>query len=460
MTRNCVPSSFRDPSGFLFRSEGVLYRQVNESYRENYDYLLSSGLYYDLVEAGLLIPHQEAVQQYTGAYRTLIPEVLDFISYPYEWSFSQLKDAALVTLEIQKRALEFGMVLKDSSAYNVQFHHGKPILIDTLSFKKYRDGSAWIGYKQFCEHFLAPLALMSYKDVRLSQLLRVYLDGIPLDLTASLLSSRARLNPGLLLHIYIHGTGQAKYADKTSSGIAKWRVSRKGLNRLVDNLKSCIEGLTWKPSGSGWTDYYGRTSNYTSKAEESKARIVSEFLDRARPKSVWDMGSNTGVYSRLASRRGIRTLSIDADSACVDINYRNAVREKDKNLLPLVIDLTNPSPGIGWMNEERQPLWSRGHADMALALALVHHLAIANNLPFRMIAEFFHRICDKLVIEFVPKSDPKVKTLLANREDIFADYSQGSFEREFGRLFAIDTSVPISDSLRTVYLMSKRGAGV
>src|SRR6185436_4959816 len=188
-----LSASFRDPSGFLFSRGGILYRQVNRAYQKEYARLMESGLYEKLVKAGLLIPHVEVDQPpavEVDALKVIQPDRVPFISYPYEWSFGQLKSAALATLSIQKRALKMGMSLKDASAYNIQFVHGKATLIDTLSFEVYEEGEPWVAYRQFCQHFLAPLALMALKDVRLNQLLRVYIDGVPLDLVSELLPTR------------------------------------------------------------------------------------------------------------------------------------------------------------------------------------------------------------------------------------------------------------------------------
>ena len=214
-------ASFRDPSGFLFSREGVLYRQVNQVYAADFTRLMDSGLYDKLIKAGLLIPHVESdlkPAQPELAFKVIRPERVPFISYPYEWSFGQLKDAALATLSIQKRALKLGMSLKDASAYNIQFYNGKPVLIDTLSFETYQEGEPWVAYRQFCQHFLAPLALMAYRDVRLSQLLRVYIDGIPLDLASELLPGRTRWNLGLATHIHLHASAQKRYAECRRGG--------------------------------------------------------------------------------------------------------------------------------------------------------------------------------------------------------------------------------------------------
>lgn len=450
------PASFRDPSGFLYWQDGVLFRQVNQSYQDNYSLLMKSGLYQGLVDDGLLIPHEEVnTEPYEPekAYRVICPERIPFISYPYEWSFSQLKDAALTTLSIQKRALTYGMSLKDTSAYNIQFWHGKPILIDSLSFELYERGKPWVAYRQFCQHFLAPLALMSYCDVRLSQLLRIYIDGIPLDLTSKLLPFRTRLKFPLLAHIHFHAAAQKRYASqKVDSLVSGKEMNITGMLGILSSLDTIVKQLKWNPEGTAWVDY-DSTHNYADSSLEHKKKIVTSYLDRVRPETVWDLGANTGVYSRLASQRMIHTVAFDIDPGAVELNYQQTIAEKEHYLYPLLLDLTNPSPNLGWHNQERRSLLKRGSADMLLALALVHHLAITNNVPLEQIARFMADLGHWLVIEFVPKDDPQTQKLLASREDIFVDYSQERFEESFGAYYQIDDSVLIKDTNRTLYLM-------
>ncbi len=451
-----VLGSFRDPSGFLFFQDSSIYRQVNIRYRQDYDYLTDSGLYQALVDSELLVSHDELGTDHAktdSAYKILKPEVIPFISYPYEWCFSQLKDAALTTLEIQKRALDFGMTLKDSSAYNIQFVKGRPILIDTLSFERYREGQTWVAYRQFCQHFLAPLALMSYTDVRLSQLFRVHIDGIPLDLACSLLPFRTRFRFSLLSHIHIHAHSQKRFADKTLNTSGR-KMSLRAFCGLIDNLESAIRKLKWRPRGTEWANYY-EDNNYSTEAFDEKKQLVAEFLDKINPEIVWDLGANTGPYSRIASNKGIQTISFDIDPAAVEKNYLECVRKRETNILPLLLDLTNPSPNIGWQNQERMSILERGPADSVLALALIHHLAISNNLPFKRIADFVSKFCNSLIIEFVPKSDSQVQRLLATREDVFPEYTQQAFESAFGQYFTIQDPVKIGDSERTLYLMRK-----
>ncbi len=454
---NPLGSSFRDPSGFLFSRAGNLYRQVNQAYRADYDRLMASGLYQELVKSGQMVPHQEVdvpAEAPELAYKLIQPERLPFISYPYEWSFSQLKDAALATLAIQKAALEKGMSLKDASAYNIQFHHGRPTLIDTLSFEAYLEGQPWTAYRQFCQHFLAPLALMAYVDVRLSQLLRTYIDGVPLDLASKLLPRRTKMNLSLATHIHLHAATQQRYSDRAvSQADLKRRMSKIAFLGLIDNLETSVRRLSWKPAGTEWGDYYTDT-NYSPAALEHKKQIVAGFLDRIQPGTLWDLGANTGLFSRLASDRGIYTLAFDIDPAAVELDYRACQQSGEKNLVPLVMDFTNPSPSIGWRNSERDSLVERGPAEAAMALALVHHLAISNNVPLPLLARFFKDIAHWLIVEFVPKTDSQVQRLLATREDIFPDYTFSGFERAFGEIYQVVESADVKDSQRRIYLMS------
>jgi len=457
MIERALGSSFRDPSGYLFERDGVLLRQVQRCYAPHYDRLMTSGLYTELVDRSLLIPHEEVADTGGGeAYRTLQPERVAFISHPFEWSFSQLQDAALTTLRIARIALRYGMILKDASAYNVQFHRGAPIFIDTLSFEKYEEGAPWVAYRQFCEHFLAPLALMSYRDIRLGQLLRVHIDGIPLDLTRALLPRRAWLNVNLFMHIWLHAGYQRRYRN-TSERVRVRTIGRKSLENLIRSLESSAGKLSWRAAGTEWAEYYAGDS-YTESASDDKCEIVARFLDCAKPASIWDLGANTGTFSRLAIERGIPTVAFDVDPACVDRSYREARRAGETGLLPLLLDLTNPSPAFGWAHTERASLIERSSADLVMALALIHHLAISNNVPLVRIANLFAELADRLIVEFVPKCDPKIQQLLANREDVFPDYTREGFEVAFGSRFEIEERAPIRDSERTLYLMRRRSA--
>jgi hypothetical protein len=453
-----VDGSFRDPSGFVFTRDGTLYRQVNRSFKASFDAFIASGLYRELADEGLLIPHRDAplALAATGEACALIqPDPIPFISYPYEWSFGQLRDAALLTLAIQERALRRDFVLRDASAYNVQFQNGRPVFIDTLSFEPRIEGTPWVAYRQFCEHFLVPLLLMSRRDVRYGILLRSYLDGVPLELGSHLLPRRTWLKPALLFHVHLHAKAQARYAD---ASVAETSGRRRAMKRdavlaLVQSLRSSIDGLEWTPAGTEWADYASDNS-YTDPATRSKRQIVSRALGSLGARMVWDLGANTGEYSRVAREVASHVIAFDIDPAAVERNYRQVRSAGESGILPLLLDLANPSPAQGWAHCERLSLEQRGPADAVMALALIHHLAIGRNLPFDRIAEFLSRLGRALVIEFVPKSDAQVQRLLKNREDIFPGYTVEGFEEAFRRHFRIENVQPIADSGRTMYLMT------
>ena len=449
-------ASFRDPSGFVFHHNQVLYRQINEQYQDTYLQLIDSGLYDTLVEKHLLIQHVDAhipAPAPDQAFKVIQPEPVEFISYPYEWSFNQLKDAALTTLKIQSIAIKYGMSLKDSSAYNIQFYRGRPVLIDTLSFESYQAGKPWAAYRQFCQHFLAPLSLMVYRDIRLSELLKSYIDGLPLDLASRLLPLRTRLNLSLLLHIHLHASSQKRYAGKMPD--TRRSVSQSAFLGLIESLQSAVKRLKYSGNDRGWAGYYQDEHSYPSSGLAHKQQLVEEYLAFIQPKTVWDLGANTGLYSRLACDAGANTIAFDFDPVAVDLNYQYVKSKKETTLLPLVQDLTNPSPAIGWQSRERSSLFDRANADTILALALLHHIAIANNVSLDQLATFFQRLARWLIVEFIPKEDPQVQRLMVAREDIFPDYTVEGFESAFSRYFTIHRAETIQESSRRLYLMER-----
>jgi len=453
---NASNASFRDPSGFLFEKKGKLYRQINQSYKRDYELLMSSGLYQILVDKGQLISHEEVNVKPKNsdiAYKIIEPTLVPYISYPYEWSFNQLKSAALQTLNIQRCAMKHGLSLKDASAYNIQFVDGKPLLIDTLSFEIYQEGKPWVAYRQFCQHFLATLALMSKVDIRFGQLSRIYIDGIPLDFASKLLPLSTHLNIKLKMHIHMHASAQEKYADRAIQKSDKRPyLGRNLFEVLVESLHSTIKSLSWEPIGTEWACYYDET-NYSDDAFAKKREAVKSLIRKVKPKLVWDIGANSGFFSKVAVEEGAQVISYDIDPCAVDKNYLDCKIQKEKNFLPLILDLTNPSPSLGWANSERMSFLQRGPADMVLALALVHHLAISNNVPLIRLAEFFKQCGNWLIIEFVPKEDSQVQLLLTTREDIFDHYNKKDFEESFSTIFDIRESISIQGTKRTLYLM-------
>jgi hypothetical protein len=452
-------ASFRDPSGFIFWQDGQPYRQIQASFAAEWDAFEASELKTRLIANGRLIPHETVPIERAvapGAHAVIRPERIEFISHPFEWTFGELRDAALLTLDAQLDALAAGWQLKDGSAYNVQFRDARPILVDSLSFEPHEDGAPWVAYRQFCEHFLAPLALIAKRDARLASLLRADPEGVPLDLASSLLPWRTRLDFGLLSHLHLHAKAQRRYAGNEDEGKAARgaRISRQRLDGLIRNLRGTVERLRWDPAGTEWSDYADHTS-YGETATADKSRLVDAFIRQTPGSRAWDLGANTGRYSRIAADAGKRVLAFDIDPAAAERDYRQVRQEGRTDILPLILDVANPSPGIGWAGRERRSLLDRADPDVVLALALVHHLAISRNVPLPMILGLFADLAPWAVVEFVPKEDVMVRRLLASRRDVFPEYTLEGFRAAAAQRFSIVEEAPLEDSLRVLFLLRR-----
>lgn len=448
------PSSYRDPSGFIFEKEGLLYRQVNISFKEHFDQFIQNGLYKHLTEKGLLIPHQQINENLTGQdsyYATLLPEKIPFISYPYEWGFDMLKDAALLTLQLLKESLLFGMTLKDATPYNIQWHKGKPVFIDTLSFEKF-DNTPWIAYRQFCENLLGPLLLMHYNKQPLQQLSLAWPDGIPLNIIRSLLPHKSRFNLHIYLHIHLHS--KISSGSKSNNNSVQ-KFSKQKLLNLVSSMEGLINKLKLPAQKSTWSEYYAEASQRKDYLENKK-QIINQWLDEIPGiRNAADLGANEGEFSKLSSSKGIRTIAADFDAYCINKLYNGIKGSKEHNILPLIIDLSNPSPANGVNNEERSSFLNRLNTDLVLALALIHHLAIGKNIPFEKIAAMFSNITKYLIIEFVPREDEKVQLMLNDRKDIYLDYTKENFIRSFSGHFNMIHEAVVKGSERILFLMRR-----
>ena len=453
------PSSFRDPAGYVFVEGRTIKRAITSKGRANYELLMSSGLYDRLADNGWIVRHREEtrwVDPASGIYKTILPEQLDYISYPYEWSFDQLKDAALLTLRIQALAMEYGLSLKDASAFNVQFRGPQPLFIDTLSFER-NNSAPWVAYDQFCRHFLAPLLLMAYVSPDFNQFLKASLDGFPLDLTSRLMPRRTYLRFGPLIHLHLHARMQKRYANGRNTD--EWTADSSGRDSkpaLVESLLSTIENLKLRLKQSAWINYYRDARHYSPIAEEFKKSAVISTLKGIRPDCVFDLGGNVGSYSRLVTAEGIRCVSYDFDPLCVNQNYQRSKTNNDLHMLPLVMDLKNPTPGLGFESRERLGFLERPKPDLVLALAIVHHLRLSGNIPLERISRFFASLTRWLLIEFVPKEDPMAIGLLRGREDIFDDYSIPGFYRVFQQHFRLEQKWDIPSTSRLLCLFKNR----
>jgi ribosomal protein L11 methylase PrmA len=446
------PSSYRDPSGFIFQKDGVVYRQVNQSFKDDFSHFIDSGCYAQLTAQQLLIPHTVIPENLTGDaewHATLKPEPIPFWSYPYEWSFDMLKDAALLTLRLQKEAMKYGCILKDATPYNIQWHKGRMVFIDTLSFERYRPEEPWIAYRQFCGQFLSPLLLMHYDKIPLQQVLLAWPEGIPVALTRKLLPWRSRFSLHTWLHIHLH----ASVSAKNRTGSKPVVFSEKKMRNVVSSLEGLIGKLRLPAQPSAWSDYYEEVEQRNDYLGQ-KIKIISDWLKSLHGiHTAIDLGANDGAFSKLAAGKNIFTLAIDADPVCIN-NLYLSIRNRQPGLVhPLVMDLANPSPSIGVNNKERSAFTGRARADISLALALIHHLSIARNIPFPLVVSFLASLSPYLIIEFVPKEDEKVKQLLQHKKDIYTRYDHVHFEEAFAKHYRITEKKMIPGSGRTLYLM-------
>lgn len=452
------PASFKDPSGFIFQAGGALYRQVNQSYAAAYDKLMGSGLYQALVNRQLLIGHREIADNLTQTadwYKTLQPDPVPFISYPYEWSFEQLREAALLTLQVLRTALDHGMILKDATPFNIQFVAGKPVFIDTLSFELYDHTKPWVAYRQFCQCFLFPLYLEHYLKKDVQKILSVYIDGIPVDVTARLLPWKSNLSLGVWLHVYLQNTVQR--GKKESA--ANIQFQKKKLLDLISHLETILQRFPAERAyKTTWNNYY-EDSILSQDYLQQKEKLFRIYCEGLTIHEALDIGANDGYFSRILAANGVNVIATDVDGQCISRLYREVRKKNIPNLLPLIVDVANPSPAIGFHNKERTAFFDRVQADLVLALALVHHLVIGKNIPLPMLASWLQDIAPRLIIEFVPKEDEKVQQMLKSRQDVFDDYTRDHFEQYFKRYFNILSRDEVPGTRRTLYLMQRKQDG-
>lgn len=454
--------SFRDPSGRVFSENGKIFRSIFDPGVKDFEAARDAGVYDELMEAGLLLSHREVNKNDLnpeGSIYCLTHPRLPMISYPWEWSFSMLKEAALLHLNAMEMLLPHGFWLRDASAFNVQYDGNRLRLIDTLSIGKRIPESPWVAYRQFCSHFLAPLAMAAYCDVRTLSLWRNYIDGYPLDLATRMLPLRKRFRPGLFVHLFLHARFQNSADRKEDLGksrsAGKPKVSDRGLLGLIRSLRRTIEGIKWKRTSRVWEEYED-IRTYKAKDVVQKSDYVDMLVQRLKPRMVWDLGANIGEFSLIAASHGAFVVSIDGDPACTEHLYIKTSRENEfKGILPLTMDLANPSPGLGWDSRERLSLMERGPTDLVLALALVHHLVFSCCVPLPLIAGWFARLGNHLVVEFIPPSDPMVKKLLKNRNNVHLPYDFEVFKSSFGKIFDFIDQTTLKNG-RILFLCKRR----
>jgi hypothetical protein len=457
------PGSFRDPDSRIFTADDRVLRLLSEQGLADWRKLESSGLLEDLVQEGSLVGTREIeltevpAAIHGGVAGVLEHDPIPFVSYPYEWTFGMLRDAALLQLRLLRRALEAGMILKDSSPYNVQWQGAKPVFIDVGSFEQLREGEPWAGYRQFCMLFLYPLLLQAWKDVPFQPWLRGSLEGITPHECRSLISARDLLRRGALSHVVLHDRLERRYEEKEAD--LKGELRKAGFRKelIVANIRGLerlIGRLRWGAAGarSAWSEY-GLETTYSRDDAERKARFVADAVASEGPRLVWDLGCNEGRHARIAAEGAEHVVAMDADSLVVDRLYGALREENETRILPLTVNVVDPPPALGWRGQERRPLLERGRPDLTLCLALIHHVSISGNVPVAEFLDWLHGASRSLVIEFVSPEDPMARRLLARkRPGDHPDYRADWFEQCLTERFEVVRSEQLAAGARTLYL--------
>jgi len=452
--------SFRDRKAKVFYHKGGVYRVLSRAAMSDWKALSATRFFPRFSGDGKIVrteivnsfdsPEVQPQGQWVGV---LKHERIPFISYPYEWSFGMLKDAGLLQLELLLEALKEDLILKDSSAFNVQWRGSVPAFIDITSFEKLAPGEPWVGYRQFCQLFLYPLLLQAYKDVPFQLWLRGSLDGIESEHLVRLMSARDFLRPGVFTHVFMQARMQSRFGN--SQRDVKTDLRKAGFSKqlIVSNLKrikKLIQGLKWEPEKSVWADY-AITNSYSEEESKRKAAFVREVVHSRFWELTWDLGCNTGVFSRIAAENARYVVALDADQLAVERLFRELKAEGIKTILPLLNNLADPSPNLGWRGLERKSLANRGKPELVLCLALIHHLVISANIPLGEFVEWLAGLGADLVIEFITKEDAMVQTLLRNKEDNYSDYNKEFFEECLSKAFDLVRHERLDSGRRILY---------
>ena len=455
------PGSFRDPSGVVFESGGKVYRALSERGWATFLPVLESGILDSWASRGDCVstvvvaddrfpdlpplPFKPAMLLEHGR--------VAYVSYPYEWPFELLKRAALLHLNLQIEALNAGFCFSDSSAYNVQFQGPKPLLMDVLSVRPYREGDIWFGYRQFCEQFLNPLLLTAKCGVEFGPWYRGALHGIGIEDLARLLPLRSMFSFNILSHVLLHAklTENMRRRQSNSPAVPKRNLSRRALSSLLQSMARWIQSLNPSSSIRTFWEDYEKHNSYAPEQAEAKRAFIHRYVRDAHPTTLFDIGCNSGEYSEIAMAAGVESaVGFDFDQGALSAAVARA-SSKELDLLPLHLDVSNPSPNQGWGEVERKGFGVRCRAEGLLALALIHHIVIGNNVPIDQAVQFLVEIAPTGVIEFVPKADPMVVGMLSSREDIFDNYDLGTFRALLSERADIVAEAALSAQGRTLF---------
>lgn len=457
--------SFRDPLSRVFVGDDTVVRAFTTDGARDIEAVWSKTSIQDALSSGRLIDSRivEPSSVGLGAPWTsaMVHPRVPFVSYPFEWTFSMLKDAALLQLALTRATLADGVSLKDATPYNVQFIGSRPQFIDAGSFEVRRKGDPWYGYKQFCEMFLYPLMVQAHLGVGFQPFLRGSVNGITPETMAKLLpGSLRRPRKGRLTHVVLHAAAQRRFAD--SNADVKREVAKAGMNpQVLDatlrKLESLVGNMSLGDKKSTWSEYSER-GHYVETSLDEKERFVRDAVASAPRRQVWDIGCNDGAFSRIAAAHADNVVAMDADPLVVDRLYGALKAEKNEKILPLYVDMSDSGGGIGWRGKERPGIFDRGRPDVVLYLAVIHHLAITFNVPVAAQIDMLADLTPELVIEMPHADDPMVKKLLRNkREGIHSDFTLDEFERLLATRFDVKSRLALTGGTRTIFHAVRRG---
>lgn len=454
--------SFRDRLGRVYVRDDAVYRGLSSEAWANWEHLAKTKFFPRAVEAGTVVKTEavdapdidtSALPKPWSGY--LKHDKLSFVTYAYEWPFDMLKDAALHQLDLLEAALAENMILKDATPYNTVFEGARPVFIDIPSFEKLKPGEPWVGYRQFCEMFLYPLMLQAYKDLSARHWLRGRVDGIdPADANA-MMSYRDRFRKGVFPHVYLQSKLINAYSDSNRSikkEVANAGFSKELIKVNVRKMKKLVFGLHWNKAKTEWSDY-AQTHSYDDANFQKKIDFVRRSSEEKTRRLSWDIGCNTGTFSKILAENAQTVIAMDVDPLAVQKLYNELKSDANapKNITPIISNIADASPGLGWRGQERKRLEERGRPDLTICLALIHHVCISAHIPLYEFVDWLASLGTDLVIEMVTKRDDMVKKLLLNKDDIYNDYETEFLEQCLEKHFTIREKMVYHNDTRILY---------
>ena len=464
--------SFKDPSGRVYlvgdgSGRRRVVRGLTASTAATVERLLAEPFFRrlltdgDVVKTSFLRPDDPvaAAVMDKGWASAVEHEAVDFLTWPYEWPFSMLKDAALLQLHLLETGVRSGWMLKDATPFNIQWMGTRPVFIDIPSFVPWEDGEYWQGYRQFCSMFLIPLMLTAHLGMPYQPLLRSNLEGITPEEAARYFYGLRRFKRGVPSHIWfpakVEGRMRRRGGARRSSG-SRRRQSKTALLALLDDLSRLVAGLSHRQATSSDWSRYSETHSYDEGDFERKMAFVEKHTSARRPRMLWDLGANTGTFSRIAARHSEIVVAVDGDHEAVDHLYREAREGDERNIIPLVMDLANPSPSQGWAGQERAAFVERRSPDMALCLALIHHLRVSANIPVSLFVKWLRSLDATVIVEFIGRDDEMFGKLVENKREDYADYTSENFKSEIEKRFTIEDRIELKRGKREMLLLEPK----